>query len=54
MPLETLTQKLIDYVQKNGMIRARELDGLGIPRVYLSRLVRGGQLDELAAASISW
>ena len=43
----TLSQKLIKYVQKNGMIRARELEGLGIPRVYLSRLVRGGQLERI-------
>jgi len=47
LPPETLSQKLINYVQKNGMIRARELDGLGIPRVYLSRLVRGGQLERI-------
>lgn len=47
MSPETLSQKLINYVQKNGMIRARELDGLGIPRVYLSRLVRVGQLERI-------
>jgi len=30
------------------MIRARELDGTGIPRVYLSRLVREGQLERVS------
>ena len=48
MPPEILSQKLIDFVQKKGMIRARELDALGIPRVYLSRLVRGGQLERVS------
>jgi len=48
LPPEILSQKLIDFVQKKGMIRARELDALGIPRVYLSRLVRGGQLERVS------
>lgn len=47
MSADTLSQKLIDYVQKNGMIRSRELNGLGIPRVYLSRLVREGRLERI-------
>jgi len=42
-----LSQRLINYVRKNGMIRARELEKLGIPRVYLSRLVHRGQLERV-------
>ena len=47
MPPKTLSQELVDYVQKKGMIRARELDELGIPRVYLSRMVREGRLERI-------
>lgn len=48
MSQETLSQKLICYVHKKGMIRARELDELGIPRVYLSRLVHNGLLERVS------
>ncbi len=48
MSQKTLSQKLIGYVQKKGMIRTRELDELGIPRVYLSRLVHKGRLDRVS------
>jgi predicted transcriptional regulator of viral defense system len=44
---KTLSQKLTDYVREKGMIRARELDALGIPRVYLSRLVKNGTLERV-------
>ena len=54
MSTDTLSQKLINYVQKNGMIRSRELNGLGIPRVYLSRLVREGRLEGLTADFTNW
>ncbi len=40
----TPAQKLPDYVRKNSIIRACELDDLGISRVYLTRLVRDGRL----------
>ena len=48
MSQTTLSKKLIDYVHKKGMIRARELDAIGIPRVYLSRLVHNGQLERVS------
>ncbi len=48
MSQKKLSRKLIDYVHKKGMIRARELDALYIPRVYLSRLVRDGQLERVS------
>ena len=44
MSRKTLTQKLTDYVAKKGMVRARELDSLEIPRIYLSRLVNAGKM----------
>jgi predicted transcriptional regulator of viral defense system len=44
----TPAQKLIDYVRKNSMIRAYELDDLGISRVYLTRLVRDGRLERIS------
>jgi predicted transcriptional regulator of viral defense system len=43
-----LSRKLIDYVRKKGMIRSRELSALGIPRVYLSRLVHDGHLERVS------
>jgi len=48
LPQKNLSQKLIYYVQKKGMIRARELGDLGIPRVYLSRLVNDGHLERVS------
>jgi len=45
---ENLSRKLIDYVREKGMIRSRELGDLGIPRVYLSRLVHDGHLERVS------
>lgn len=44
----TPAQKLLDYVRKNSIIRACELDDLGISRVYLTRLVRDGRLERIS------
>lgn len=44
----TPSQKLLDYVRKNSIIRACELDDLGISRVYLTRLVRDGRLERIS------
>ena len=44
----TPAQKLLDYVRKNSIIRACELDNLGISRVYLTRLVRDGRLERIS------
>ena len=44
----TPAQKLPDYVRKNSIIRACELDDLGISRVYLTRLVRDGRLERIS------
>lgn len=48
MGADTPVQKLLGYVRKNGIIRARELDDLGISRVYLTRLVRDGRLERIS------
>jgi predicted transcriptional regulator of viral defense system len=40
-------KKLLDYVRANNIVRARELDDIGIARVYLTRLVRDGRLERI-------
>jgi len=44
----TLKEKLLDYVKKNGVVRTRELNDLIVPRVYLSRLVSEGRLERIS------
>jgi predicted transcriptional regulator of viral defense system len=40
----TKTQALIDLVRSMGIVRPRDLDGRGIPRMYLTRLHQQGLL----------
>jgi predicted transcriptional regulator of viral defense system len=40
----TKTQALIDLVRSTGIVRPRDLDGRGIPRMYLTRLHQQGLL----------
>ncbi len=40
-------EKLLDFVRQAGVIRAKDLATLGIPRIYLSRLVETGDLEQL-------
>ncbi len=47
MPPGSVVQKLIAHVRKSGVVRARELSELGIPTVYLTRLVRDGRLERI-------
>ena len=44
---KTHTKKLLDYVKKNGVVRTSELSALGVPRIYLSRLVKEGSLERI-------
>jgi predicted transcriptional regulator of viral defense system len=44
---QTKIEKLFKLVQRKNIIRARDLDAAGIPRNYLSRLVKRGQLQKL-------
>jgi len=39
--------KVLELVRKAGMLRPRDLDPLGIPRTYLSRLHKAGRLERI-------
>lgn len=41
------TKKVLDLVRKTGVLRPQELDRHGIPRMYLKRLVDGGELERI-------
>ena len=45
--IHTKTEKLINLIRRRQIVRARDLDAAGIPRNYLTRLVRRGQLQKL-------
>jgi predicted transcriptional regulator of viral defense system len=40
--------RLLQFAQEKGLLRARDLAELGIPRVYLTRLVTSGRLARAA------
>jgi len=42
------TTRLLDLVDRLGLVRARDVANAGIPTVYLTRLVRAGALERLA------
>jgi len=44
----TKTEQLLDHMQRKGVARVRDLAALGIPSVYVLRLVRRGQLERVA------
>ncbi|MBZ5680228.1 MAG: type IV toxin-antitoxin system AbiEi family antitoxin domain-containing protein [Acidobacteriia bacterium] len=44
---KTKTSELLRLVERKQTIRPRDLDGVGIPRNYLGRLVRTGKLQKL-------
>lgn len=39
------TQKTMQYVTRNGIVRPRDIEAIGIPREYLLRLYRQGKLE---------
>jgi len=45
--MDTLAEQLIELVQSRGLVRPRDLEPLGIPRVFLTRAVRRGQLERI-------
>ena len=47
MPATTHTQQALALVGQNGLLRASQLQELGIARVVLSRLVASGQLEKV-------
>jgi predicted transcriptional regulator of viral defense system len=40
-------ERIIDFARKTGAVRSRDLEARGIPRVYLTRLVRRGRLERV-------
>jgi predicted transcriptional regulator of viral defense system len=44
----TATEELLKFARERGVVRARELTRLGIPRIYLTRLVKNGQLHRVS------
>ena len=45
--MDTAADKLIDLARSLGLIRPRDLEPIGIPRIYLTRAVRRGQLERV-------
>ena len=45
--MDTAADKLIDLVRSLGLIRPRDLEPIGIPRISLTRAVRRGQLERV-------
>lgn len=41
-------QRILDLVKRNGLVRARDVNSLGIPTIYLSRMVQNGTLERIA------
>ncbi|MFI4939321.1 MAG: type IV toxin-antitoxin system AbiEi family antitoxin domain-containing protein [Burkholderiales bacterium] len=46
MPPETHTQRILDLLRQKGMLRPSDLDGIGAPRVALTRMTASGQLEK--------
>jgi len=46
-PSPSQTTRLLAHVQRHGIIRARDLDPLGIPRSTLKRLTDRGEIERL-------
>ena len=44
---QTKTAKLVGLIRRKPIIRGQDLDAAGIPRNYLTRMVRRGQLQKL-------
>lgn len=40
------TNRLLQLARQKGILRASDLNGIGIPRVYLTRLTASGQLEK--------
>jgi hypothetical protein len=42
---DTHTQRILNLARQKGMLRPSDLQNLGVPRVVLTRLTAGGQLE---------
>ncbi len=47
LAMETATEQLIKLVRSRGLVRPRDLEPLGIPRVCLTRAVNRGELERI-------
>jgi predicted transcriptional regulator of viral defense system len=45
--MSDLATKVLELARETGILRPRDLDPLGIPRVYLSRLQKAGRLERI-------
>jgi len=45
--MDSIPRRILDLVDQHGLLRPRDLDALGLPRVALTRLVRQGQLQRV-------
>ena len=50
---------LLDYIREKGLVRSRDVEAIGIPRKYLSRLVDRGLIERVGrgqymAADAEW
>ena len=43
----SLVEKLLEYIRRKGIVRAKELNRLGIPTIYLTRLVQEGRIERV-------
>ena len=43
---DTHTQRVLDLLSQKGMLRPRDLDDIGVPRVVLTRMTGNGQLEK--------
>jgi predicted transcriptional regulator of viral defense system len=41
-------ERVLEHMRRAGVLRPRELDALGVPRVYLQRLCRRGTVERIA------
>lgn len=46
-PNNTQADKVLELAKRAGVLRARDLDPYGIPRIYLTRLLKAGKLERI-------
>lgn len=47
MPQPTQTQRVLELARQHGLLRSRDLQAVGAPRVMLTRLMASGQLEKV-------
>ena len=48
MKKSNIASQILEISRKKGVIRSRDLDEFGIPRIYITRLCQSGQLIRLS------